>query len=270
MRPNRLDKRNVFGILCVTGVLLYSLYQFNVEKTLGLSLSNQFSFYGLTSPMLFDVGNNSIKVANYINHSSFDDYCDSSLGEWAYISNNVYIRKEGVFYFKDAKLLHIRLLKRANIMYDFSLSIVSNDKTISLEDIKYDLRIDAQSSKYNSNIIESQIDLNPFIDSSSSNLKLRVKDLRTNLTISEDLKIKAKNLSTNYEPKKKECLICGKCLYLKGKEDYLALKFWIDAHKRAGYDAIYLCDQDTKYENGSYMELFDTYKGNILVFSENM
>jgi hypothetical protein len=59
---------------------------------------------------------------------------------------------------------------------------------------------------------------------------------------------------------KKDAMICGKCLYLP-KESKANLNWWIEMHKKAGFNSIYLCEQDLEDdEDGSYAKLFAKHK----------
>ena len=200
----------------------------------------------------------------------YDNNCDK-YGEWETIDNNVFLRRTGAFYFIDSNLFNIHLLRRGSMHHNFSLTVTileNADKayktvaTIRVNDTK--LRHLWSTSKYFSAAINAHLayDLSG-LDLNSIEIKVLVTDKISGNTTKAYLNVKMKNLRSDFASKKSS-MVCTKCLHLTKKDDFFALKWWIELNRIAGFEKIYLCDHAIE-NHTSFSDLFDEFKGFLTV-----
>jgi hypothetical protein len=71
-------------------------------------------------------------------NSTFDEECHF-YGEWKKLGKDVFVKRTAVFYFTDAKLIHLLLLSRTKMLYDYEISLrIAHEMK---EQLSFDLKI---------------------------------------------------------------------------------------------------------------------------------
>jgi hypothetical protein len=212
---------------------------------------------------------NNLNELNDLKSRNFDEYCDI-FGEWSPIGLTYFIRKNYVFYFMDAKLLHFRLLKRGQAELNFTLYLTLENEAkeiinaLHISQEKLNTRVDGWSSDYVSTIVETSLrnELRDFFpgNQNTKQLKmyLKVSSLNGLESTRFSLKVKVKNFNTEFNTKK-NAMICGRCLFLN-RDELKPLDWWLKMHRRAGFDAVFLCDHDLDDSQGDFTALFNKHE----------
>jgi hypothetical protein len=189
--------------------------------------------------------------------SNFDESCDL-YGEWERISNLVFFKRTAVYYFIDAELLTIHMLKRPSNDFNFTLHIevyenlddFTSNQIASFYSDSNDLKTRQQSNfsrylEYDYSVLSLSITptrLN--ISASSPNIKMyvRVADRSIMRETKRHLLVKIKHLANPLDSKKSS-MICTKCYAMKKSEDYLSFRWWLELNRQIGYEKISVCNQ---------------------------
>ena len=198
---------------------------------------------------------------------TFDEYC-TRLDEWEAVSRVLFFKRSASFYFVDAQLIQLHFLGRDDIT-NFSLAV--------------SVRVDGVLTAHSPHMINSNDELvvkSPWVvrDLSYSTLSARfdlalavggdllsssrfelvtldvaVEERRRGGRSGRDLSLTVKRLfepsaSANRVKQPPTAMICTKCFYTHRGNDHVALRFWLELSKRAGFAHIAVCNQSTAYD----------------------
>ena len=199
----------------------------------------------------------------------FDEYCDE-LGDWESIGNSVFFKRTGSFYFIDANLLHMLLIKKIDTNSTFSLNLFLYQKDNDSSDYvelgnkrigpdEMLVRKHTAFDEYNFSVITVGLDLDSYLanrDLRNIKIAVSVEEIRSGAKSQSYLNVKLKNLRNDYNLKR-GAMVCSKCVHLKKKFDFLSLRWWIELNREAGYDKLHMCDHQIEDEDSSFKNLFE-------------
>ena len=202
------------------------------------------------------------------NNMTFDQKCDK-YGEWESIDNNVFIKRNAIYYFIDSNWLRIHVLRRGSLSQNFSLHVKLTDNSHKVKAKFFinqtRLMHGFSSSKFFFSMIDANLD---FTQPDLKYLKDSMKDLKMSLRVREIISrnqtlaymsVKMRNIIGKKFSEKKGSLMCAKCFYLNKTDGLLPLKWWIEVNKQGGYDNVFVCDH-LMQKHPSFDELFETHK----------
>jgi hypothetical protein len=184
---------------------------------------------------------NSNNEADRAENTKFDRKCDES-GEWETISNLIFFKRTGGFYFYDANLIRVHLLiksfTRVKFHLNVSVQVVSENRTVYLrvdEDVKVKNR--GLVSGYNFAHIDAFFDVNYHIKNVEiDNMKLEVRfDEKISQTFTKSfIRLAVKLANEEKNGPKSGAMICSKCLNVKALTSFSNLKWWLELNKNMG------------------------------------
>ena len=227
-----------------------------------------------TSPIISDFFEDDNKPhlklsSQQTNNLTFDESCDRH-GDWESIGNSAFFKRTGSFYFMDAKLLHMLLIKKVDTNFTFSLNLFLykkdgdsadyvelGQKRISPNEML--VRKHTAFYEYNFSVITVSLDLDSYLanrDLRNIKVAVFVDEILSGAKSQSSMNVKLKNLTNDYSLKR-GAMICSKCVHLKNHFDFLSLRWWIELNREAGYDKLHMCDHQIEDEDSSFKDLFE-------------
>jgi virulence-associated protein VapD len=214
---------------------------------------------------------------------TFDEYCDTH-GEWVAMGNEVFIKKTAAFYYTDASLIRIHVLRRGSLPHEFTLQVKILKKTklaidghshvnkflhkVTLQINQTTMYHAGSSSKYFYNVINARLDLaelglaraDPARD---LRFMVMLQERLRNQTADSFVNMRVKRMSRDGFEKRKGSIVCAKCFYLTKADDYLTLRWWLELNRVTGHDSVFMCDHAIEKDR-VFDELFEEYKDFIV------
>jgi hypothetical protein len=205
--------------------------------------------------------------------AAFDAFCDKQ-GEWFSIGRDVFIKKTAGFFYTDASLIRIHIIRRGSLRHEFNLlvEIVSKNQKIKMSLEINETRIYKSDSRneYTYEVINAYLSLienhglGNVSDLNSFEMNVLVKDRLKDDIANGKVTLRITRMRSGIFSERKGSIVCAKCLHLTRKDDYLSLKWWIELNRLSGHGKLYMCDHDIE-KHQAFTDLFEEYKDFLIL-----
>jgi hypothetical protein len=172
--------------------------------------------------------------------------------EWEMLDENVFFKRTGSYYIIEKHLLRVFYVMRANLNYDFKLSLISRSGCVNFTNGS--TKIHQHWGSYKLNSLNFNYILSPNVYDES--FWIYIQDLKNRIEF--PLKLKVKYIRSRPGLKKDGSIICSKCYYFRN-DQYKDFEWWIKLNQRIGYKKIIFCNNSIP-NNREYNEIFLKYK----------